>query len=334
MSERVQCDFCYHLCSLSPTQRGLCGVRENRDGKLITLGWGDLVASGVDPIEKKPMYHLLPGEKTFSFALFGCNFCCQFCQNHQISQQESPYWPGRISYDPHRITSPESLVKIADRSASRIMSYTYSDPVVWQDYMVDVAKLIHQRGRINCMVTNGSFSEQSLKRILPYIDAFNIDVKGDEDFYRTYCKGSLKPVMESISTIAADPEKVLEVTTLVIEGIHTAESIRILGEQLAMRQVKVWHLSRFFPHYRMQDRSPTSEDFLLKMLEIGRASGIPHIYAGNSSLSGWDKTVCPACKKTLIPSHSYSGEAALEAKINIVNGKCVHCGEPIYGRFD
>lgn len=299
----------------------------------MSLGWGDVVASGIDPIEKKPMYHLLPGAKTFSVALFGCNFRCEFCQNHRISQTDSPHWPGNKNYSAQSITSPESLVKIMDSSKTQIMSYTYSDPIVWQDYMLDVAKLVHQRGRINCMVTNGSFSKNSLERVLPYIDAFNIDVKGDEDFYRTYCGGSLAPVLESVSTIGANPEKVLEVTTLLIEGIHSSSSIRRLAAQLANRHVRVWHLSRFFPHYRMQDRVPTTEDFLFEMLEIARQSGIPYVYAGNSFLPGWDRTICPGCHRVLVSSHSYSGESALEAKTNIVDGACAFCGQSIYGKF-
>lgn len=333
MGSSVTCDFCWHLCKLKEGQRGLCQVRENQGGAVVTLGYGQVLASGMDPIEKKPMYHLLPGAKTLSFALFGCNLRCQFCQNHDISQPDSSYWPGAKASLESEVTSAKALVMLMQQYDSPIMSYTYSDPIVWQDYMLDVAKQVHRIGRLNCMVTNGSFSTPSLQRVLPFIDGFNIDVKGDEQFYRTYCGGSLDPVLDSVETIAAQSDKILEVTTLLIEGIHDAAMVRLLAQRLAQRQVQVWHLSRFFPHYRMQHRKPTSEAFLQEMLMIAKDSGIPYVYAGNSSLEGWDKTVCPSCHQTLISSHTYHSKAALEAKTHIVDGVCERCGEPIYGRF-
>ena len=327
MSDALRCDFCWHMCELKEGQRGICGIREHRDNHLVTRGWGDIVAQSIDPIEKKPMYHFLPGARTFSCALFGCNYTCSFCQNYAISQKHYFFTPSL-----HR--TPEQLVEDFDCSGSPIMSYTYSDPVVWQDYMLEAAQLVHARGKLNCMVTNGSFSNTALERVLPAIDAFNIDVKGDDAFYRTYCSGSLRSVLDSVECIAADSNTVLEVTTLIIEEVHTEAMIRLIAEQLVERGVNVWHLSRFFPQFRMKDYSQTSDTYLQRMLAIAKEAGIPYVYAGNSALTAWDCTICPSCKTVLIHSHSYTGEAAADADVHIVDGRCSTCGYPIYGRFN
>jgi pyruvate formate lyase activating enzyme len=329
----LTCDFCWHMCRIPLGGVGLCHVRANREGKLVTLGWGEVLASSIDPIEKKPLYHVLPGVKTYSIALFGCNYSCKFCQNHQLSQIDSPLWPGHPEYRVKSIVTPEEVVKDFERSGCPIMSYTYSEPIVWQDYMLAVAQQVRKLGKINCMVTNGSFSEKSLERLLDVIDVFNIDIKGDELFYRQYCSASLVPVLRGIQEIAQRSDKVLEVTTMIIEGIHTKSMIRSLAQSLVDAKVHVWHLSRFFPHYQMRDRAPTSERFLESMLLIAEEAGIPYVYAGNSSLGSWERTVCPHCKTTLIHTHSYSGEATKEAKRTIIDGRCANCGEPIYGLF-
>jgi len=333
MAPALRCSFCWRMCSIEPGTSGLCGIRENKQGKLRTIGWGEVVASGVDPIEKKPMYHLLPGAKTFSFALFGCNYTCLFCQNHHITQRESPYWPEQSGASTHTAMSPEELVQLFDRSRTPIMSYTYSDPIVWQDYMLEVAELVHARGKLNCMVTNGSFSTESLNRVLPVIDAFNIDVKGDNQFYRSYCTGALKPVLQAVETIAARKDRILEVTTLIIEGVHTERMMQELAAQLYDAGVQVWHLSRFFPHYRMSSRPQTSEAYLARMLEIARDARISHVYAGNSMLTEWDRTLCPACGTPLVRSHAYSGQAASDVSRTMRDGRCRACNAEIYGLF-
>jgi len=334
MSQKLRCDFCYRECMIPEGEFGRCGVRENRDGHIQTLGYGEIVATGMDPIEKKPFYHVHPGKRTLSVALFGCNFTCSFCQNHRISQTDSVMYArhdGRSRFPLQ--TSPQELANSLVLSRATIMSYTYSEPIVWQDYLLETAKLVHQAGLINCMVTNGSFSPTSLERVLPFIDAFNIDVKGDDHFYREYCGGRLEPVLQAIQTICATSHKILEVTTLVIESIHTPEILFQLGKELKEAGVQVWHLSRFFPHYHMESMPATSEQFLLEALLIAKDSGIPFIYAGNSGLSDWDKTICPSCGKTLIGSHSYSGEAAWESANSIQHGACVFCDYKIYGMF-
>jgi len=332
----ISCDYCYRLCTIPEGERGFCGVRENQDGKLVTLGYGNVLSAVVDPIEKKPLYHFYPGQKTLSVALFGCNLRCDFCQNNELSQPDSMYAPGQKSASglvTGPVTEPSALVDLMIQKGLNIMTYTYSDPIVWQDYMMDTVRLVKEVGGLNCMITNGSFSDTSLEQVLPMIDAFNIDVKGDDDFYRTYCSGALRPVMRSVERIAGDRDTVLEVTTMIIEGIHTEEHVRYLGKRLYDAGVQVWHLSRFFPYYRMERRSATTESYLQRMLEAASDSNIPYIYAGNSINMKYEATWCPSCGTRLIGSHSYRGEAGLDVSRNIKDGVCGSCGQAVYGLF-
>ncbi|MFA7371298.1 MAG: AmmeMemoRadiSam system radical SAM enzyme [Sphaerochaetaceae bacterium] len=318
MNTKLQCDFCYHMCTLKEGQRGVCGIRSNQGGKLVSHGWAEVVASALEAIEKKPLYHFFPGSKTLSVALFGCNYRCKFCQNYHISQGERP---ERRS---EKIL-PHKLAQTLKQSNSKILSFTYSEPVVWLDYVEECATEVKKDNNFTCMITNGSFSKTSLNRILPLIDAFNIDLKGDDNFYREYCGGKLEPVLDSIETIAEAEGKVLEVTTLLIEEIHSARDVRQMGRQLKERGVKVWHLSRFYPQYLMEDYHQTSEHYLERMLEEASLAGIPYIYAGNSNLTGWGDTKCPSCGAPLI--------ARKRTAVKFNGNKCHACGYEIYGRF-
>ncbi len=335
-STAVRCDFCYRRCRIPEGGKGYCGVREQVNGQLRTRGYAQVLTAAVDPIEKKPLYHFMPGAKTLSIALFGCNFHCQYCQNYEMSQPDGFYAPDQqqaLSMSPVPEVSPEELVGLMKAKGLKIMSYTYSDPIVWQDYMLRTAELVHEAGGLNCMITNGSFTPESLERVLPHIDAFNIDLKGDAAFYQDICSGALEPVMASIERIARDPDTVLEVTTMIIEGFHSLEYIQTAGQALADCGVQVWHLSRFFPHYHMADRAPTSEAYLSEMLSAAAASPVPHIYAGNSVNLRYEATACPSCGRRLINSHGYRGEARFDVTRNLKGGRCAACGQPVYGRF-
>jgi pyruvate formate lyase activating enzyme len=320
---KAVCDFCWRHCSLENGMSGFCNVRKNQDGNLVTTGYGDVVAMAIDPIEKKPLFHYMPGSRTFSFALFGCNFTCGFCQNYLISQREYRYHGQGSGY---RHLECSQIVDLAVGYGCPSISYTYSEPIVWQDCLAETAALAHSAGLKNIMVTNGSFSPESLRRLLPLVDAFNIDVKGDEQFYRSVCNGALQPVLDSIGTIVE--EKIhLEVTTMVIEGMHTGQMIGQLGKALAERGVQVWHLSRFFPRYKFSMRNPTSEAFLSEMIGQAVASGIPYVYGGNSIRE--DVTYCPSCHAVLMGSHP-----PLEPSgIAIEKGHCKNCNAAVYGLF-
>jgi len=311
----VRCDFCYRECLLAEDQRGVCHIRVNRGGTIITENYGEVVALGLDPIEKKPLFHFYPGSKTLSVALFGCNLFCSFCQNYEISQHE--YYHNRTS----RVITPEQLVKEAKATNSSI-SFTYSEPIVWQDYLLDVATLAKEAGLPTILVSSGTFSAASLKRILPFIDAFSIDLKGDEAFYKKYCKASAEAVMKSIMAIAK-AGKTLEVTTLLIEGEHTLGDVHALGLLLSDMGVRVWHLSRYHPAYTLT-LPATSEAFLHDALAVARRSTIPYIYGGNSRQD--QDTYCPVCNALVIARSSGSIHSFLQ------EGRC-SCSQPIYGSF-
>lgn len=313
----LTCDFCWRHCTLAEGQSGVCKVRKNVQGKLVTTTYGQIEAMGVDPIEKKPLYHYYPGSRTFSFALYGCNIACSFCQNFSLSQGEPSTTLAGERLDPSRI------VAMARERGCHSISYTYSEPLVWQDYMLAVAHLAKKAGMQNIMVTNGSFSREALERLLPVIDAFNLDIKGDEAFYKDVCKGQQKPVLDAIAAITRTKAH-LEVTTMLIESMHSPEDVSTLGRHLHERGVQVWHLSRFFPHYKMSHLKPTSEAYLKKMVDLASQSGIPYIYSGNSRTER--TTFCPSCHALLIDEHN-----AMHDSLEF--GACKRCKTPIYGVF-
>lgn len=320
---KIACDLCAHLCEIADGARGRCGVRENRGGAIVTVNYGRVVALAVDPIEKKPLYHFLPGTATLSVALHGCNFTCSFCQNHEISQKET--FSATAGYP----LSPAELARQWETRPTPSVSFTYSEPLVWQDYLLDAAAILKPRGARIVMVTNGFFSDAALDRLLPVVDAFNIDVKGDDRFYRERCGGRLDPVLRGIERIAAAPGKVLEATTLVIEGAHTADDIVALGKRLAACGVQVWHLSAYHPAYRLS-LPATSERFLLALCDRVRAEVlIPYVYAGNIRSSDGDHTRCAACDLLLITRRGFSVIDNL-----IRDDRCPSCHRPVYGLFE
>lgn len=302
----MTCDFCYRRCDIAEGGYGICRSRAVKDGKLLSPHYSELCSAALDPVEKKPLYHFHPGTKTLSIAEEGCNFFCSFCQNYEISRHHRE----------HVCIDEDTIVDIALNEGAPSISYTYSEPIVWQDYMLSVAAKAKGKGLMNIMVSNGSFSDESIKRILPFIDAYNIDLKGDERFYNGIVKASAIPVRKGIEKIS-NYGSYLEVTTMIIEGIHNEGMIREIGRFLSDAGVKVWHLTRFFPSYMMDDRKETSEAYLTRMYEVARQCNIPYIYRGNSI--SHDDTICPNCG-TKIDRY-------------VTNGVCNHCNAVIYGEF-
>lgn len=295
------CDFCYRHCDITASRHGWCGGRALSGGRLSDLYYGRLASVAVDPVEKKPLLHFLPGTMTVSICMEGCCFDCDFCQNWTIARSRSLSLP---------FINPGRIVSFTLSGGYPSISYTYTEPLVWQDYMLETQEMAGSFGIKGIMVSNGGFSPEARDRVIPRLDAFNIDLKGDEEYYRTICHGSLKPVLDGIERIVQEG-KHLEVTTMVIEGIHDRKMIQQLGKLLHERGVKVWHLSRFFPMRRMSGRKETSERFLSEMLETARESGIPHIYAGNSRIK--TPIICPECGR------------------ETDGGLCNHCRNKIYG---
>jgi len=288
------------------------------------VNYGEHVSLAVDPIEKKPLYHFRPGGTALSSALFGCNMGCEFCQNSTISQ---PQFFGSLNTT---YISPEELAGELRRGGHPIAAFTYSEPSVWQDYMLDAAKAVKAAGGESVMVTNGYWTEESLERFLPWIDAFNIDLKGGEEFYRKLCKAHLDPILRNIRDIASMEEgPILEVTTMLLEGAHQEEEIMELAGALDEAGVQVWHLSGFRPSYKMRDWKSTSEDFLERIYQRARTeTNIPYIYGFSRRHREYEQTFCPDCGTLCIDRWGF------EVSDNrLTGGKCPSCGTPLYGRF-
>ncbi len=318
----IPCDFCEHRCRIEEGKRGRCGIRENRNGTIVTVNYGRLVSLALDPVEKKPLYHFLPGTKTLSLALHGCNFSCRFCQNYSISQREF------FDPDAGEAMFPAEVVRLAKERRTPSISFTYSEPTVWQDYLLDTARLAHAEGIRTIMVTNGYCTEEALDRLLPVVDAFNIDLKGSDTFYRNQCGAMQEPVLRNIARIAADPGKVLEVTTLVIDALHDDDEILSLGRALVERGVQVWHLSAYHPAYRATE-PPTDPRYLVRLFDrIRKEVPLPHLYLGNLWSTEGSETRCASCGTPLIARRGFTVTSSA-----LQEGNCPSCGAPLYGIF-
>jgi pyruvate formate lyase activating enzyme len=321
---RVSCRLCSHFCRIDKGRRGLCGVRENRDGALFTLVYDRVAAANLDPVEKKPLYHFLPGTTTFSFGTMGCNLSCSFCQNFSLSQpprQGQPIAGERVS--------PADLVAVARRSGAASVSYTYSEPTIFFELMTDTADLVHAAGLKNIMVSNGFQSRQCLDALAGRIDAANIDLKAMRpDFYERVCGARLQPVLKNLVRIR-ELGWWLEVTTLLIPGENdSAQELTELAGFLA-KELGVdtpWHISRFHPDFAMRDRPPTSPESLERAWSLGREAGLRYVYVGNVRDAARSATMCPGCGERLIEREGMGILAARTA-----GGRCPSCGASIAG---
>ncbi len=323
----VQCRLCSHFCRIDDGGRGQCGVRVNRGGELFTLVYDKVAALNIDPVEKKPLYHFMPGSQTFSFATMGCNLACSFCQNHSLSQP-----PRRGRGVGGRSASPEQLVGACVEHGCKSISYTYSEPTVFFELMQDTARLARERGLKNIMVSNGFQSPQCLDELGPLIDAANIDLKGFRpEFYEKICGAELKPVLRNLEHMKRLGWW-LETTTLVIPGLNDdPEELRGIADFIAgtLGEKTPWHISRFHPDNEMRDRGGTPIATLEAAWEQGRAAGLKHVYVGNAPGNEHNGTYCPDCGELVIDrSGFYVGDTAVDQ-----NGKCRFCGSEVGGIF-
>jgi pyruvate formate lyase activating enzyme len=323
--DAVRCALCSHRCRIAPSKRGICSVRENREGALYTLVYGPVIAANVDPIEKKPIYHLYPGSESFSIAAVGCNFRCTFCQNHEISQM--PREDGRIA---GREMAPRNVVSKAIDSGSKSISYTYTEPTIFFEFASDTGRLAREGGLKNIFVTNGFMTEEALEAASGWLDAANVDLKSfRDDFYKRHCGASLEPVLQTLKGMKKRGIWV-EVTTLIIPTLNDnegelreiAEFVRSLGEEVP------WHVSRFHPRYRIQDLSPTPAKTIQRAMEIGLEAGLKHVYSGNIPGQGREDTRCSKCGNLLIGRKGYFVTAN-----NLKGSKCSRCGTELAGIF-
>ena len=322
---RVECFLCAHRCLIAPGKFGVCGVRQNREGKLFSHVYGEVIAAHIDPIEKKPLYHFLPGTMSFSIATLGCNFRCPFCQNWQISQA------GRKGKTPGggQALSPPEIVAAAVRRGCRSISYTYTEPTIFFEYAFDTARLAREAGLANVFVTNGYMTPEALRTIQPYLDAANIDLKAfREETYKEVCGARLAPVLDSIR-LAREIGIWIEVTTLVVPGMNDGdEELRSIARFIASVSPDIpWHISRFHPDFKYTETPATPAETLRKAASLAKEAGLKFIYIGNV----WGEaevTNCPHCGKGLIRR---SGFAVEENRIK--DGKCYSCGGSIAGVF-
>lgn len=326
-SDRVRCGLCRHACVIPPGKRGICGVRENREGQLLSLVYGRLIAESIDPIEKKPLFHYRPGSRSYSIATVGCNFRCRHCQNAEISQ-----WPHTGRAIPGREVPPEEVVGAALDAGCRSISYTYTEPTIFYEYAYDTALLAHDKGLGNVWVSNGYTSTAALERIVPVLDAVNVDLKGfTEKFYREVAGATLSGVLATLR----DYRRLgiwLEITTLVIPGWNDSDGeltaiarfiVEELGDQIP------WHVTAFYPTYQMLDHPPTPTATLRRARRIGLEAGLKHVYVGNVPDATGENTYCPSCGELLIERHGFRlGEIHLE------HGACGTCRTPVAGLWE
>ncbi len=320
---KVRCDLCAHRCLIHPGKRGVCEVRENQDGRLVSLVYERLVACHVDPIEKKPLFHFYPGSTSLSVATVGCNFQCSFCQNYNLSQ--APRLSSRIVGES---VPPEDIVETALRSGSESISYTYTEPTIYFEYAYETARLASSKGIKNCFVSNGYMTEEALEAFHPYLDAINVDLKGFNDAaYKDVIKARLGPVTDSLRVLKRQGVWV-EVTTLVIPGLNDSdEELARIAEFLAELDPAIpWHVSRFWPQHKMQDVPPTPLESLLRACSIGREAGLKYIYTGNVPGTGGESTLCSGCGKEIIVRRGFA-----VVKNKLADGSCPSCATPVEG---
>lgn len=334
-SSIVQCRTCSHFCKIKNGRVGICGVRKNIGGKLFLLAYGKAIALHIDPIEKKPLFHFLPGTSAYSLGTLGCNFRCDNCQNYDISQmfgykrKVEEYKKFDWGYE----ISPGEIAEEAVKNGCKSIAYTYNEPTIFLEYALDTMKIAKERSLKNVWVSNGFMSLETLDLILPWLDAINVDIKSfDDNFYRTNCGARLKPVLENCKYLVKKGVW-LEITTLVIPGLSDDEKMlsqiaRFIRKELG--DFVPWHVSAFSAaiSWKLQHIKDTPEKTVQRAYEIGRREGLKYVYAGNVRDADLESTKCPDCGNIFVKRMAYEISEYNEG------GKCRHCGRKIEGVFN
>ncbi len=320
--ERIVCILCRHYCKLKDGQVGICGVNANEGGRLRNLVYGKVAALNIDPIEKKPLYHFLPGTTALSLGTVGCNFQCPFCQNWQISQSNA--------IESSQSVTPQQLVEAAVREGCSTIAYTYNEPTIFYPFAKDVALLARRQGVKNIFVSNGMETPEVIEDMKGVIDGFNIDLKSfDPEYYKKTLKGSLKGVLDTLKRLKKGGFWV-EVTTLIVPGDNDSdEELRQIATFISeeLDPFTPWHISAFHPDYKVDDKLPTPIETLKKAEAIGKSAGVKYIYMGNVLTDG--VTYCPDCHTPLIERQGF-----YVTKNRLENGKCPVCGRGIEGVWE
>ena len=312
--ELLECQLCPNFCKIGDGERGICGVKKNINNKLYSLVYNKVCSLHIDPVEKKPLFHFKPGTDALSIATAGCNLKCKFCQNWSISQIESPT----------EFITPENLVALALKYNSVGVSYTYTEPLMWYEYVLDTAKLAKEKKLVNVLVTNGYINQKPLLELLPMIDSLNIDLKSmNQDFYKKVCKGKLEVVLKSIELSLAKKRHV-ELTYLIIPGLNDAgeELNKFVSWVADLSDLVPVHFSRYFPAYKA-DFPPTPVETMKKAFQIAKRK-LKYVYTGNIHIPGTSDTFCPKCNNLLISRSGYSTNLS-----GIEDKKCGSCKTPV-----
>jgi pyruvate formate lyase activating enzyme len=323
---RVRCRLCRHQCTISPGKTGICAVRRNEEGRLYTLVFDRVAAAGVDPIEKKPLFHFYPGSLAYSIATMGCNFSCLHCQNAGLSKP-----PADQSDVRGRPISPERIVETARSSGCRSISYTYTEPTIFAELALETARLAKAQGLANNFVTNGYQSPELIGEMQSLIDAANVDLKSfSSDFYKEICGAELEGVLDTIERLH-DAGIWLEITTLIIPTKNDDHAnLREIARFIAgVDQNIPWHVSRFHPAHLLTQLPATPVSTLFRAREIGHEEGLRYIYTGNIPGQGGENTNCPSCHALLIERAGFMVGAN-----RVARGRCPDCGEALAGRFE
>lgn len=321
---KAQCFLCPRNCVIPDGETGFCGVRQNNKGKLYSLVYGKTTGIQIDPIEKKPLYHFLPGSAAFSVGTVGCNLVCQHCQNWATSQSKPGNWH---SYD----ITPEEIVQKAKQENCESIAYTYNEPTIFGEFVLDTAKLARKKGIKNVLVTNGFTGDDARLDFCKYIDAANVDLKAfDNEFYKKYSGAWLEPVLESLK-IYKRKKVWTEATNLIIPKLN--DSMEKIKEMAAWIKDNIGtdiplHFSAFYPAYKLQDMPPTSAATLLEARKIAMSCGLKYVYIGNVATADEENTFCPKCGKIIIERANFT-----ILQNNIKQGKC-ECGEKIQGVWE
>ncbi len=321
-NKSVKCYLCGHNCVIPLGEYGLCNLRQNIDGQLHTHAYAEVIAANADPIEKKPLYHFLPGSMAFSIATPGCNFKCDFCQNWQISQADTLKGMALKS------VAPNEIVREALGAGCRSIAYTYTEPTIFFEYAYDIARIAKESGLYNLFVTNGYIGHEAIDVICPYLDGANIDLKSfSDDFYKKRCKARLEPVLDTIRYMK-NLGLWIEVTTLVIPGLNDSnQELKQIADFIATVGIDIpWHISRFHPDYICRDSKPTPIETLDRASHIGKDAGLCYVYIGN--IAQESPTVCCKCGHLLIKREYPNVEIA-----GLNGNRCVKCGAPLDGVF-
>lgn len=322
----VVCHVCPHVCRIDNGGVGRCGVRRNVEGRLYTEAYEKIAAANIDPVEKKPLYHFLPGHRTFSFGTMGCNLGCGFCQNYTLSQPPREGQPVT-----GQAATPELLVDAALTNGCKSVAFTYSEPTIFFELVCDVARLAKEKGLATILVSNGFSTPETIKAWDGLIDAANIDLKAfREDFYHRLCQARLAPVLKTIENLHRQGVWI-ELTTLVIPGEN--DDPAELREMAAWIKNTLgpdvpWHLSRFHPQYKMMDTPPTDLSTLERAYQIGREAGLNYVYLGNVAGNEHNDTACARCGKVLIERDGFTLVTVPPA-----GAACPDCGAPLAGVY-